>query len=180
MICKYVLTGGPSSGKTTTILELRKKGFLIVEESARQVIEKQKAAGENIERTAENTDARQTKILELQLKKERETEEKALKENKDIIFLDRGIPDGIAYYHLVGIEPNTKVLEESKKEKTNYCTIFFLEMLPYQKDEIRETKEVADKAHRLVYEAYKNLGYKVIKVPVMSVEERVKFIQKFL
>jgi predicted ATPase len=180
MICKYVITGGPSSGKTTTINELKKRDFIVVEESARDIIEADKKQGKNIERTSENMDNRQTRILNLQLKRESIVEEKAEEFGYESIFLDRSVVDGIAYYHLVGLPPSKRLLEDSRKEKTNYCVIFFLEMLPYVKDDIREDEKTAEKIAQLLYETYEKLGYKIIKVPVMPLQERVKFILKHI
>ncbi len=39
----FILTGGPGSGKTTTLNELAHRGFLTVPEVARAIIQKQNA-----------------------------------------------------------------------------------------------------------------------------------------
>ncbi len=42
---RYVLTGGPGAGKSTLLRALGQQGFTVVEESARAVIKRRKAAG---------------------------------------------------------------------------------------------------------------------------------------
>jgi predicted ATPase len=38
----YVITGGPSTGKTTTVTALTQRGYHVVEEAARLVIEERR------------------------------------------------------------------------------------------------------------------------------------------
>ena len=90
------------------------------------------------------------------------------------IFLDRGIPDTIAYYKLYGFDTQ-EILKTFKGKR--YKKIFFLEPVKFEKDYARTEDEIAAiKLGDLIKEAYINLGYAVINVPIMSVDERVKFI----
>src|SRR6185312_6669514 len=45
----YVLTGGPCAGKTTVILELQKRGYHVLEEAARSVIDEMLAQGKTLD-----------------------------------------------------------------------------------------------------------------------------------
>lgn len=52
-------------------------------------------------------------------------------------------------------------------------------MLPYKKDYARkESKKDALKIHKLIKQTYGELGYEIIRIPVMPVKERVKIILK--
>jgi predicted ATPase len=42
-----ILTGGPSSGKTSIIEKLKEKGYLCIDEVGRQIIQEQLAIGGN-------------------------------------------------------------------------------------------------------------------------------------
>jgi len=179
-IGKYVITGGPGVGKTATILALAKRGFSIGEEAARKVIEKELEKTKGIV-TWKNVGKRQEKILSLQLRLEKKAEEKARKAKgkKKNIFFDRGIPDGIAYFKIAKEKIPKKLLEESKKSKRHYKKVFFLEPVPYKKDNVRkEPQKIAKKIHKLIFQTYKRLGYEIVRVPLMSVLERAKFIER--
>jgi len=164
----YVITGGPCSGKTTIINELSKLGFYTVPEVARLLIDREKGNGKSLEEIRGDELDFQVKVLKLKV----EIESKMPKDK--VIFFDRAIPDSIAYYEILGIE--SKQLKEFCKEK-RYRKIFFLEQLPFKKDYARvEDGKGASKLSNLLLDTYLELGYEVIMVPVMSVEERVKFV----
>ena len=49
----------------------------------------------------------------------------------------------------------------------------------YEKDDFRqETEERQKRIHEEIIKIYKQLGYKIIFVPFMSVEDRVRFIKE--
>jgi len=164
----YVITGGPSSGKTTIINELSKLGFYTVPETARLLIDREKTDGKSLEEIRKDELEFQVKVLKLKIRIERKTPK-----NK-IIFFDRAIPDSIAYYEILGID--SKELKEFCKEK-RYKKIFFLEQLPYKKDYARiEDGETANKISGLLFKAYSDLGYEIIKIPSLPVKDRVEMI----
>ena len=171
---KFVITGGPCSGKTTTIKALSSE-FYIIDESAREIIEQEIKQGKL--RGRFDVKERQLKILRLQLQREKEAE----KQNKNIL-LDRGIPDSIAYFKLFNENVLEELLKQSKKEKTKYEKIFLLDLLPFKKEKVREqneeNEEIATKIHNLIFETYKELGYNVITVPVLPIKDRIKFIKE--
>jgi len=164
----YVITGAPSSGKTTLINFLEKLGYQAVHEVARVLIDEEIKKGKTLEDIRKNDVEFQGKILKIKL----EIESK-LPKNK-IVFLDRGIPDNIAYLKAYGLD--FKDVLKYCKEKT-YRKIFLLERLPFEKDYARiENEEIAEKLHFLIKEAYANLGYEIVEIPAVKVEERLKII----
>jgi predicted ATPase len=164
---KYVITGGPGIGKTTVIEILASMDYEIVPESARIVIEEEKAKNSGILPWIDLARF-QEKVLEKQL----ESEEKI---NRLPAFLDRGIVDGHGYCKNGEIETPSKIFELGKNR---YEKIFILEPLSnYQNDSARlENLEEAQKVHESIVEAYKEFEYEIIFVPIMKPEERVKFI----
>lgn len=164
---KYVLTGGPGIGKTTVIEILSSIGYEIVPEAARIIIE---------EEQLKNSGALPWKDLErfqtLVAQKQLEDEEKI---KKEVVFLDRGIIDGYGYCTLANIQPPELILNNASNR---YEKVFILEPLElYENDSVRfENHSEAKKIHRAIIEAYQHFGYEPIFVPVMSPDDRVKFI----
>lgn len=164
----YVITGGPSSGKTTIISKLPKMGYHTIPESSRLLIEKGISEGKTLEDIRVDEKEFQLRVLEMKIKLEAES-------SKDrTVFIDRGIPDTIAYFQLYGFD--IQEILKTCQEKT-YKKVFFLEQLPFEKDYARiEDEETAKRLNELLRNAYLDLGYEVVSVPNMSIEERVNFI----
>ncbi len=171
MVKFYVITGGPCSGKTSLIKYLESKGFPVVHESARWLVENGILKAEDF-KSKDKRDEIQRKIFMKQL----EAEERA--SSYPIAFLDRSLIDGIAYYWVVNLEPPDYMLKIISKKK--YEKVFVLEMLRfYEEDGVRyESEEEAIKVHELIIKAYSSLGYKPIFIPRASVEERAFLILK--
>lgn len=164
----YVITGSPSSGKTTIIDSLAKMGYQTVPEAARVLIDEETKKGKTLEEIRKNEIEFQKRVLKIKI----ETE-KRLDKGK-IAFFDRGIPDTIAYFQLYGFRTED-VIKLCKA--LNYRKIFLLEKLPFQKDYARiEDNEKANKLQMLLRKAYLDLGYEVIDIPAVSVEKRVEMI----
>lgn len=170
----YVITGGPCSGKTTTLGVIEKLGYHVEYETARFWIEQELKKGKTLEEMRQDEYLFQKKILELKI----EYEKKFPKD--ELIFIERGIPDTTAYYQQsCGIKEDD-LLKESLK-KCHYKKVFLFELLDYQRDYARlENEQEAKILEKLLEEAYSSLGMEVIRVPKMSVQQRVEFILKQL
>ena len=97
----------------------------------------------------------------------------------DMIFLDRAIPDALAYYRFLSLTPDEKLLNALRK--VYYKKIFILDILPLVQDYARTEDEAAQKKiHKLLTEVYESLPFPVVHVPVLPPEERVDFILKHL
>ena len=165
---KYVLTGGPCSGKTTLIKRLEEKGFAIMDEIGREIIGQRK----HILVDEEEHVIRQNLMFDLQLKREN----KFMGNGSEILFLDRGLADYCAYSeHLLGYIPE-KIKNYDISER--YVDIFILDRLPFEHDGLRAESgdEEAQEIHDRIISSYEQKGYEPVFVPVMPIEERVKFI----
>ena len=172
----YVISGGTGMGKTTTANALKKAGFYVAPEVARTTLELMGKL-EALDSKGKTPHEVERDFLQRAIFMFQEKQLELLPEDKDVIFFDRGFGDTLCFYISDGLEIPKDLLE--KAEKIRYDKIFFLEPLKeYKKDEIRcedeeESKKIGECALRVYSEI---LGYEVIRVPFMPVQERVRFI----
>ena len=164
-----VITGGPCTGKTTVINRLSERGFKTTIEHARHYIDTQKIEGKTVKEIMENKRQFQLGVLEMQI------EEEALLNPDDIVFLDRALPDAMAYYQFLGLKYDDLLIEQCNK----YCysKVFILDRLPLINDYARlEDEEEQIRIHNLIIKIYKSFPCPIVSVPVLNPEERVDFI----
>jgi predicted ATPase len=165
----YVLTGGPSSGKTTILHLLNAKGFHVVPEAARVLIEQEIAQGKSPAQTRKNEKRFQDKVLQIKIVTE------STLHPTQTVFLDRGIPDTIAYYEFAGL-PITKRLY-GLMQQCSYKKIFFFEQIPFMKDVVRiENPAEAERISFLLKKLYTSLAFPFITVPPLPIEQRLQFV----
>lgn len=171
MVKKYILTGGPCTGKSTMLQVLGNEGYQIIPEAARLIIE-----DEQLKKSKCLPWIDREKFQKAVLKKQLDLE-KRLKDSPEA-FLDRGIPDGLAYYKLDEIIPPIELINLAKNNR--YIGIFLMQRLHhYQCDLIRkENYETAQKIQKYIKETYEELGYEVIEIPPLTIEERKGLIKK--
>ncbi len=168
---KYVITGGPCTGKSSTILELHNAGYMIIPEVSRSIIEE--------EQIKENPILPWTNLYtfnELVTAKQKLLEEKIEDNIHKLIFLDRGMHDNLVYCAYGDISIPPELLFETQIKR--YDHIFLLDRLPlYVVDEQRkEDSEKGISLHAGFEKVYRDAGYDVTRVPVRSIEERAQFI----
>lgn len=166
----YVLTGGPSSGKTTLLAELQKQGYAVVPEAARAVIDA--AIRKGIQPHELRKDERKFQHEVMRLKMAAET----VYSKSVVTFFDRGMHDTIAYFRHYGYEVDEWIKKAC--ESAEYQKIFLLEPLEiYEENYARtEDKNFYQQIHHRLKEAYEEAGMHVVSVPPVSLEERVNII----
>ena len=164
----YVITGAPCSGKTSVIFSLERLGYRVVHETARAYIKDELDKGKNLDEIKADMSLFEHNMFYRKIDVESSLPEKA------IIFLDRAIPDSIAYFRLAGLDPKEP---EEKSADIRYRKIFLFDRLRIKQDEVRyEKEEDSILIDRLIEETYKTLGYEIIRVPVLPVVRRTDFI----
>ena len=165
----YVIAGGVCSGKTTLVNELREKGYVVVSETARELIDEGMTQGLSLEEARGDVLTFQRRVLERQMEKENMLPEAVP------VFLDRGIPDSRAFLKFSNIEEPEDVT--CAIESASYKKVFLLEPVRFESDYYRiEFEGDIDQLHEEHVKAYEGLGHTVVHVPVMPVPERVAFI----
>lgn len=173
---KIVIAGGPGTGKTTIINQLRERGFLCYDEISRQVtLQARKDGIEQLFLTEPLLFSE--KLLEGRTKQFIDAE----KETEPTVFLDRGLPDVIAYLNYIGDNYPDYFVETCEAYK--YDCIFVL--APWQDiftsdSERYENFDEAIEIHHHLLETYTRFGYKLINVPFGSVETRTDFVLESL
>lgn len=168
----YVLTGGPGSGKTTLINALKENGYTCVEESGRKIIQQQTVQGGD---ALPWKDAE--KYADLMLEKSI-IDYIRLKNNKDLCFFDRGIPDVLGYVRLTDLPENPDLILYSLEYRYN-TTVFILP--PWDKiyrndNERKQDFQTAIDTFEMMRKTYSEIGYKLVEVPCMDVFHRLEFI----
>lgn len=164
----HVITGAPCSGKTAVIERLKQMGYRVVPEAARAYIDSQLRRGARLDAIKANPLAFERRIL---LKKW--AIEDTLPRRQEI-FLDRALPDSIAYYRIEGLDPREPI---RLSRRIRYRSIFLFDKLPFEKDAVRtEDRQLADRIETLLEACYSNLGYTTIRVPVMPIDQRADFV----
>lgn len=164
----YVITGAPSSGKTSTLKYLKKKGYKVYFEWARIYIDQEMKKGKALSDIRKDELRFQKKVLKL-----KESFEKKLNPKK-LLFMERGIPDSTAYMIWAGgIDP---ALKQALK-KCSYRKVFLMDLIKFKKDYARtESQEEAVLLDELIEKSYTDLGIPVIRVPMLTAAKRAKFI----
>ena len=165
----HVIAGAPCSGKTTLINRLAQRGFHTVPEAARLYLEKA-MAGEHPEHPIrQDPVALQQTIEALQLSLEAELPSDAF------LVLDGALPGCMSYARAYGVDPNA-FLPDCFHHR--YAAVFLLAPLPFCPDHERAEELVAVAGYLDEWQQrdYQALGYDVIRVPVLPVEERLAFI----
>ena len=168
---RIVLAGGPSTGKTSVLNELKELGFVCFDEAARDILSDYNLKGSSFKLDP-------IKISNEILTKRDSDYNDALKISckNDIIFYDRGVHEITAY--LRSINQSTDYWEELLKNyKYDMVFIFPSWKEIYTKDDNRiEEYEEAMKISPFIFQIYDESSILSVEVPNFSVKERVEFI----
>jgi predicted ATPase len=164
----HVITGAPCCGKTTLVDLLAAIGFQTVPEIGRAYIEREVSRGRTIDEIRESPAAFCRRIRDMQLEMELQLPP------GQVVFFDRALPDCLTYFRTAGLDPN-QILSECFHRR--YASVFVLDRLPLQLDGVRIEDEVTSAfTDEWLARDYGALGYRVVRVPVLSPQERLAFV----
>lgn len=169
---KIVITGGPGTGKTSIINELLRRGFVCLEEISRHVtLDAQK---QGIDQLFLTNPLLFSDML-LEGRKKQFSEANANK--NQLTFLDRGIPDIVAYMDYLGTNYPERFTEACQNHPYNHVFILAPWQQIYVSDNERyENFDQAVQIHDHLINTYSKYGYDLYDVPFGSVESRADFI----
>jgi len=169
---RIVITGGPGTGKSSIIKNLEKKGFDCLHEVSREI-----TAAAQREGVAQLFLAQpllfSQKLLEARIAQF--VEAATITSNK--VFIDRGLPDVVAYMDYFGTNYPSHFNEACEQYK--YHHVFLLP--PWKEiyltdNERYESFDQALEIHEHLKKSYLSFGYTPIEVLKDSVEARSEFI----
>ena len=150
------------------VLLLAAEGFQTVPEGARLYIERELVKGRTLDEIHSNKAANQRGIRDTQLEIEHRMRA------DDFAFLDRALPDILAWDRVFGLNPNEFLLECFHHR---YASVFILDRLALELNGLRfEGDNYTHFTGEWHIRDYNALGYSVVRVPVLTPEERMAFV----
>jgi predicted ATPase len=169
---RIVITGGPSTGKTSVIERIERVGFFCFSEISREITLEARQQGIP-QLFVSDPVLFSEKIIEGRIRQFQTAKEL----DQPIVFYDRGIPDVVAYMDCFGQSYDDHFVESCKNYR--YDHVFLLppwKEIHESDNERYENFEEAERIHTFLKKAYSHYGYKIIDVPKETVEGRVTFI----
>ena len=105
---------------------LKERGYITTFEHARHYLDTQRLKGRTVEETRKNQREFQLGVLDMQIEQENEISPDVL------VFLDRAIPDALAYYRFLNLSVDEKLTKALRT--VSYKKIFILDPLPLKND----------------------------------------------
>jgi predicted ATPase len=172
---RIVITGGPGAGKTTLLLALQARGYTIVGDSPRTIIQERRRRG-----LSPRPNAYEFAHETLRMDIENFVLHAA---TPGYVFFERSILDA-----LCGLDRVARLDESALSmwlSKYQYCSKVFVlppwEAIYVNDDERDHTFEHAESVYRILHEWYRRLDqYQVIEVPRVSVAERCMYVMQAL
>lgn len=163
---KFVITGGPSVGKTTIVTGLQNLGYKVVHEIATRLIQEG--------RILPWVDRQ--KFQQEVLRRQQSAEAAILDFDKPVI-LDRGLFDGEAYY-LYDKLPVPAAF--SNLDAGQYAAAFLIEPLNFfeETDVRRENLAFTREISVILEHCYESRNVKVVRIPAMPPTERIQFVMQ--
>ena len=168
-----IITGGPGTGKTALIAELRRRGFAGTVEAGRAIIVDQRLIGG---RGLEAGD--RALFAELMLAWEMRSYRLAGQDPAPAVFFDRGIPELAGYFLMRGLPVPAHVTAAARTFRYR-PRVFLAPAWPeiYTTDTERKQDFAAAVAGSdAARAAHEDFGYEVISLPLAPVAERADFV----
>ncbi len=164
-----VITGPPSSGKTTLLNLFANAGEAVSHDSTRQLIADVVTSGRDAEEFRFADDF-QPRVLEAMAAAE------ARLDPATRTFLEYALACNIAFHRTEGLELTPGLAEAA--HRYHYSSVFILDPVGWENDEQRvEDAQYQADVHQHMFDVYRELGYEPIAVPANSPSERLAFIR---
>ncbi len=167
-----VISGGPGSGKTSLLQELKALGCLTVPEVARQIIQEQVRSGGT---ALPWCDREAYTRLMLQGSIDSYLQRAFSRRN---VYFDRGIPDTLCYARLIELVDDVSIWEAC--DRFRYNPRIFL-CPPWQEiyrtdSERKQDFEESVRTYCHLRRVYQDCGYQIAEVPKLSPAKRADFV----
>jgi len=173
---KYILTGGPSCGKTAVLNKLKEKSFLTFEEQARVVI-KQSLSEKSTALPWQDAFAFSEKVISNMVYNYDQYRSK-----NEIAFTDRSMIDLNAYLRDGDLAENQSYYAKAKEyhfAKTVFFFPIWEEIFNQDNERIEDFKKAVSITNTL-RDTYLKQGYILIEMPFVSIDERVEYMLNYI
>ncbi|MGE0753421.1 MAG: AAA family ATPase [Variibacter sp.] len=172
----FVITGGPGAGKTTLIDALERDGFARTSEAGRAIIRAEVEQGGRALPWIDPV-AFGARMFAWELRSYRTAQT-----HPGITIFDRGLPDLIGYYALIGHTMPDDVRRAAERYRYN-ARVFVAP--PWRKifaqdAERKQDFAEAERTYLAMIGAYSACGYELVVLPCVTVEARVAFVRDYL
>lgn len=171
---RIVITGAPGAGKTTLLLALQARGYTIVGDTARAVIQDRRRRGLS-PRPEPHTFAEQVLQIDVENFVHHASSPRP-------VFFERGVLDALCL-----LDQITPLKESELKmwlsEFQYFPKVFVLPPWKaiYRNDAERDhTFEHAESVNRITQAWYRRCGYRIVEVPTLPVDDRCTFVLQAL
>ncbi len=161
----FLIIGGPGFGKSTVAKELERRSHTVFYDPCTPEFFKS-CIGELGSRDTNNLELNK-RILQKRVAQFESAPE-------ELCFSDRGIPDCLAYMHNPP-EEFLKIIKAHQYQKIAFVTPPWKEIHEQHFGRL-ESFDEACKVHARLVKVYEDLGYTLIELPKVSVQERADFI----
>ncbi|MEJ0039279.1 MAG: ATP-binding protein [Gammaproteobacteria bacterium] len=165
-----VLTGAPSTGKSTVLERLRLKGYSTCQEQARQLLEQEIARGKSLNELTSDPAMLVKRIFERNLATH------GAAPRSQVTVFDRGLPDVLAFGLIdhVDLEPYVRECGAFR-----FVTAFVFEQVPAQSDQLvyhsqSQLREIEGACEGI----YRALGANVQRLPAFSDDRAVSLARR--
>lgn len=166
-----IISGCSGGGKSTLLSELQRRGYAVVEEPGRRVVQEQASVGGQALPWLDMA-AFLRRAIDLAL----EDYANAPGGGSQWVFFDRGLVDAAAALQALTDEP---LLEKLRQQNRYHSRVFLAPPWPeiyVQDDERRHDMAAALYEYERLQTTYPSLGYVVSVLPKVSVSERADFV----
>ncbi|HKA17369.1 MAG TPA: AAA family ATPase [Blastocatellia bacterium] len=173
-IQRIVFAGGPGSGKTTLLHALQQRGYPVVVDSARAIIQARKS--QSLSPRPLPLEFAQA-ILRLDIQQYGEHAYQS-----GLVFYERGVVDALGMLHEVGALPENE-LKALLSTYPYHRQVFLFppwEAIYANDDERDQTFVEAVSVYRRASGWYERCGYDVVEVPKVGVAERCAYVLQAL
>jgi predicted ATPase len=167
---RFVITGGPGAGKTTTLNALAERGYIYAPDSARAIIRRRLAGGLSPRPPLEQFGA---DILQMDIARYRET-----RINDHPVFFDGGIVGALCFLDQLNALSPGKAEEYVRSFPYNKVALLMppWEAIYCTDSERDQTFSESVQVFEGLRKWYARWGYETIEAPRTTIDQRVNFI----
>ncbi|GHJ47051.1 hypothetical protein Cs7R123_43930 [Catellatospora sp. TT07R-123] len=175
---RYIITGAPGAGKTTTLAALRGRGYAVVDEAATEVNIRLRALGRD-------EPWRDLGFIDAITLLQRERLEQPAPPGTAVQVFDRSPICTLALARFLGL-PVTPLLagevDRMVAEGVYQTRVFFFQLLGFITPAAAHRVSLAQSVafERFHVQAYRDHGFDLIDVPVGTVEERAEVVDRHI